>query len=62
MKKIFLSAIISLVVGLGVVSIVRANDGGSNITYWVKDNKITCLSVLNPENLKSDFFFLLHAA
>ncbi|MFH1601902.1 MAG: hypothetical protein ABIB61_03025 [Candidatus Shapirobacteria bacterium] len=58
MKKIFLSVIISLVVGLGVVSIVRADDGGPNITYWVKDNKITCLSVINPENLKSDFFFL----
>jgi hypothetical protein len=58
MKKIFLSVIISLVVGLGVVSIVRADDGGPNITYWVKDNKINCLSVINPENLKSDFFFL----
>ena len=58
MKKIFLSVIISLVVGLGVVNIVRADDWGPNITYWVKDNKITCLSVINPENLKSDFFFL----
>jgi hypothetical protein len=58
MKKIFLSVIISLVVGLGVVSIVRADDGGPNFTYWVKDNKINCLSVINPENLKSDFFFL----
>jgi hypothetical protein len=58
MKKLFLSLIISLVVGLGIVSVVRANDGGPNITYWVKDNKITCLNVVNPENLKSDYFLL----
>jgi len=57
MKKVFL-VVITLLMSLGVVNTVRANDGGPNTTYWVKDTKITCLSVVNPENLKSGFFFL----
>lgn len=60
MRKIFLSLIVSLtVIGiLGTVSFVKADDSAPNTAFWIKDNKIHCLSVINPEDLNSDYFFL----
>lgn len=37
---------------------VRADDGGPDTNFWVKDNKITCFSVVNPESISPDSFLL----
>lgn len=58
MKKIYSGLIISFVLGLGIIEVAKANDSAPNITYWIKDEKITCLSVVDPENLDKDYFLV----
>ncbi len=37
---------------------IAANDGGPNTGFWIKDNKVTCVSVLNPETNTDNSFLL----
>jgi hypothetical protein len=44
--------------GTGIVVPVLANDGAPNDVFWVKNNKINCLSVINPEDIGDNYFLL----
>jgi hypothetical protein len=35
-----------------------ANDGGPDVNYWIKDNKVACVSVFNPEQIIAGSFLL----
>lgn len=59
MKKYLISIIIFLIATIGIFNFVNANDGGGpNPLFWMKHNKITCVSIVDPENINKDFFLV----
>jgi len=56
MKKIILAFVFVFL--FTNLNIVLADDGGPNTDFWVIDNKTNCVSVVNPEAVGSNAFFV----
>lgn len=58
MKKYLISIVVILAVIFGNFGLVKANDGGPDSAFWMESDKITCMSVTNPENIKAGHFLV----
>ncbi|MDD3434649.1 MAG: hypothetical protein PHD96_01855 [Candidatus Pacebacteria bacterium] len=57
MKKYSIIAL-SLLSVLLIFNSARANDSGDVPVFWIKDNRIHCVSVINPEDMEKNSFLL----
>jgi hypothetical protein len=56
--RVLACAAVILMIGVSFYSVARADDGGPNQVFWVKDQKITCVSIGDPSILAGDSFFV----